>query len=35
MNGVNIGDLLNSKNIAWGWFEGGNARLLGKDAKKA
>ncbi len=23
MHGKNIGDLLNSKNITWGWFEGG------------
>lgn len=23
MQGKNIGDLLNAKNIAWGWFQGG------------
>lgn len=23
MSGINIGDLLNSKNITWGWFQGG------------
>ena len=23
MNGKNIGDLLNAKNITWGWFQGG------------
>lgn len=23
MNGTNIGDLLNKKNITWGWFQGG------------
>lgn len=23
MTGINIGDLLNSKNITWGWFQGG------------
>jgi phospholipase C len=23
MNGTNVGDLLNAKNITWGWFEGG------------
>ncbi len=25
MSGTNIGDLLNAKNISWGWFEGGFA----------
>jgi phospholipase C len=23
MNGTNVGDLLNSKNVTWGWFQGG------------
>ncbi|HEX9318238.1 MAG TPA: alkaline phosphatase family protein [Nitrososphaeraceae archaeon] len=23
MNGINIGDLLNIKNVTWGWFQGG------------
>ena len=24
MTGKNIGDLLNAKNVTWGWFEGGS-----------
>ena len=23
MNGTNVGDLLNNKNVTWGWFQGG------------
>jgi len=23
MSGKNVGDLLNPKNLTWGWFEGG------------
>jgi phospholipase C len=29
---ANIGDLLNAKNVTWGWFQGG-FRATGKDAK--
>jgi phospholipase C len=35
MSGTNIGDLLNSKNITWGWFQGGfddiTASHIGSD----
>jgi len=31
MSGTNVGDLLNKKNITWGWFQGGFA-VRGKNA---
>src|SRR5258707_9594315 len=37
MTGKNIGDLLNAKNITWGWFQGGfrdcTAKHIGSDGK--
>ena len=32
MTGENIGDLLNAKNVSWGWFEGGFAPTGTSDA---
>ena len=34
MTGKNVGDLLNAKNVSWGWFQGG-FRPTGTDAKGA
>lgn len=34
LSGVNVGDLLNAKNISWGWFEGG-FRPSGQTGSKA
>jgi phospholipase C len=33
MNGRNIGDLLNAKNVTWGWFQGGFRATDTKDGK--
>jgi len=33
MNGTNVGDLLNSKGITWGWFQGGFAPTSVVDGK--
>ncbi|SEG74928.1 phospholipase C [Actinacidiphila yanglinensis] len=34
MTGKNVGDLLNSKNVTWGWFQGGFAPSTAWDGKQ-
>ncbi|MGI8418269.1 MAG: phospholipase C [Nakamurella sp.] len=33
LNGRNVGDLLNAKNVSWGWFQGGFRPTKAYDAK--